>query len=352
MPREVLMVGSVPLSPAASVFTTLASELEGVIRRLPDGEQAGWLLGVWKSTAANTLLEPGRRVPMARRPTIKLFQRELQYFQLKAGVDPARLVLGPYGVAENAIKSYAEFAALKQARRIPEHVRFQATVPGPLDCAGLIDAPKPELFRAAAAAVNAEIDAILAAVPQDQIAIQLDLAVEVEVEEFRRRPAAFDMPPFEEKDWTLAETAGLIAEIANRIPSAVELGFHLCSIWHIDQSQGQDNNVHVDWCNALSQRISRPIAYIHMPTIPEHGVRDFEPLARLALHPETKLFLGVLHAHDGIDGARRRVGAASQVRADFGIASFCGLGQPSRQEEERPHALAEILKLHREAAQL
>ena len=352
MSREVILVGSVPLSPASSVFTTVASQLEGLVRRIPDGEQAGWLLGVWKSMAANPLLEPGRKVPMARRPSTTVFQRELQYFQLKAGIDPARLKLGPYGVAENAIKSFAEFAALKRAGSIPSDVRFQATIPGPLDCAGLIDAPQADLFRAAAESINVELDAILAALPHDQIAIQLDLAVEVEVEEFIRRRSVFDLPAFEDKHWTLDETATLIAGIANRIPVAVELGFHLCSIWHIDQSQGQDNNVHVDWCNALSKKITRPIAYIHMPTVPEHGVEDFKPLARLALHPETKLFLGVLHAHDGIDGARRRVTAAAKVRPDFGIAAFCGLAQPSRQEEAHPHTVEEILHLHRDASQL
>lgn len=346
------MVGSVPLAPATALFCTLSAALSGVIRRLPDGEQAGWLLGAWKTNGANPLLQLGRKVPMARRPTTQVFQRELQYYQLKPGIEASRLKLGPVGIASNAIASYKQFVELKQAGRIAADLRFQVTLLGPLDCAGLIDAPKQAVFRAAEEAINAEMDTILAVLPHDQIAIQLDLAVEVELEEYRRRPAVFDMPAIEDKDWTIDEASTLVANIANRVPQPVELGFHLCSLWHIDQSHGQDNDVHVDWCNALYRKIFRSITYIHFPTIPEHGVHDFEPLRRLDLQSSTKLFLGVLHAPDGIAGARRRIAAAAQIRADFGIASFVASGNPVVRKEARPHTPDKILQLNAEAATL
>jgi hypothetical protein len=101
----------------------------------------------------------------------------------------------------------------------------------------------------------------------------------------------------------------------------------LCSVWHIDQSKGQDNNVHVDWCNALSRKINRSIGYIHMPTVPEHNAADFVPLKRLKLHPETKLYLAVIHMDDGIEGAKRRIAAAA---APYGISTRSQLSEPAK----------------------
>ena len=243
------------------------------------------------------------------------------------------LTLGPYGIAENAIASYRQFKQMKESAVVPRRARFQATLPGPLDCAFVVELPKGELFPLAEEATAREISAITAAIPADDLTIQVDLAFEVELEEYRRRPKDFDMPVYEGVDWTLEDQATLIANVCNRIPPNIELGFHLCSIWHIDQSKGQDNNVHVDWCDALSRKIDRPIGYIHMPTIPEHQAADFAPLRRLKLHPETQLFLGVIHMDDGLEGARRRIAAAASAITDFGVgASADWLSQVARKQ--------------------
>lgn len=83
----------------------------------------------------------------------------------------------------------------------------------------------------------------------------------------------------------------------------------------------------VDTANALSQRIYRPIGYIHIPLIPEHDrPEDFAPFKQLKLHPETKLILGLVNLADGLEGAKRRIALAEAVVSDFGIAMFCGLG--------------------------
>lgn len=349
--RKVLLVGSVPLKPAAAVFGCAAEHLSGLLPRMPDGEQSGWLLGVLRQIAGNPALEPSRQVHVVRnRPTIEIFRRPFQYYRLRDGYSASEISLGSYGVAENAIQSYQTFKEMKDAGSIPVGTRFQATAPGPLDCVFTIDMPDEQLFPLAEKALARELDEIVAAIPANDLTIQIDLAVEVEMEEYRRRPSDFDMPVYETLDRTLDQQADLVAAIANRVPTAVELGFHLCSIWHIDQSRGQDNNVHVDWCNALSERIPRPIAYIHMPTVPEHDAADFALLRRLRLHPETKLYLGVIHAHDGIEGARRRIKAAETAISGFGIGAFCGLAQPSTEEEAHPHSVAQIFQLHRAAA--
>ena len=67
MPREVLLVGSVPLRPAAKVFETVAQHLGTLATRIPDGEQIGWIFGALRSFARNPALEQHTRVPLDAR---------------------------------------------------------------------------------------------------------------------------------------------------------------------------------------------------------------------------------------------------------------------------------------------
>jgi hypothetical protein len=217
----------------------------------------------------------------------------------------------------------------------------------------------------------AEIEQIVADIPASDLTIQLDVAMEAEHEEYLRRPDAFDAPIHQVFHWTHEQMADAVAAVANRVPAEVELGIHICSIWHHDPDGGQDNAVLVDTANALSRRITRPIAYIHLPIIPEHEVADFLPLKRLQLQPGTKLYLGLIHLTDGLEGARRRIAAAQTAVSDFGVGFFCGLGSapglspiatsaagptgqatPPRIPRATPDTIGEVLDLHRQVAQL
>jgi len=51
-----------------------------------------------------------------------------------------------------------------------------------------------------------------------------------------------------------------------------------------------------------------------------------------------------VHLSDGIDGTRRRMAAASQARATFGIATECGFGR------RPPETVRRLLEIHAEAA--
>jgi hypothetical protein len=123
----------------------------------------------------------------------------------------------------------------------------------------------------------------------------------------------------------------------------------------------------VDTANALIDRVGRRIDYIHMPTIPEHDVADFAPLRDLRVAPETTLYLGVIHRSDGLEGAKRRIAAAQTAVPDFGVASFCGFGNPVTSKDQSPiragkalhedmregaARLEEIMALHRDVAML
>ena len=99
--------------------------------------------------------------------------------------------------------------------------------------------------------------------------------------------------------------------------------------------------------NALSRRVSRSIQWIHMP-VPRERTDDayFAPLRELHLRPETRLYLGLIHHSDGVDGARARIAAAEKAVAEFGIATECGMGRRD------PATMSSLLKLHAQAADL
>jgi hypothetical protein len=360
MAREVMFVGSVPLRPADKVFEALGKHIGELAPRYPDGEQAGWLATARKSFPANPALEPAGQVPLEGKGS-----RLLDLYQLKAGCKPSDLVLGPYGYGKNAVNSYREFKRLKNEGKVPAKTRFTATMPGPGTATFVLRLPGEELLPIARQAIWKDIEEVLAAVPHDELAIQLDLGMEAEHEEYLRRPDAWDQPVHKVFHWTLDQMAESAAWVANRIPAEVQLGFHICSIWHHDVSAGQDNNVLVDAANAVLTRLKRPVTYIHIPTIPEHSQADYDAFKRLKLPQGAKLFIGLLNLADGLDGARKRIALAQKSVPEFGIAMFCGLGHaptgPMGMAHSKglpvlrratPDTLDEVLKLHREAANL
>jgi hypothetical protein len=183
-----------------------------------------------------------------------------------------------------------------------------------------------------------EVEALCAAIPHDDLCIQWDVCFEMVIwdgsSEFWQWPV-----PGQKK-------AGIIARlktISDPIPHGVELGYHLC-YGDLDAQHffnPKDAGAMVDVANAISQSIERPIAYIHM-RVPMDLSDDvfFKPCDGLQLKPRTKVFLGVVHAKDGIEGLRKRVQAAQKHLADFGIATECGIARA-----RTPEVVHEILEL-------
>jgi hypothetical protein len=361
--REVLLLGSMPLAPAEVAFEAAGHHLGDLAPRLPDGEQIGWAMAARQTFARNPALELHCQLPL------NADGRDLiDIYRLRQGFASNQLRLGPYGYAENAAASYAEFMRLRQKGVIPERTRYQVTLAGPGTSAACIDMPADDLLPISRAALLEEVERIVAMIPASDLTIQLDIAMEAEHEEFLRRPAAWDLPLHAVMHWTLAQMAESVAWLANRIPTDVELGFHICSIWHHDPSAGQDNAVLVQIANAILSRVQRPIGYIHLPVIPEHTQADFEEFRALVLPQETMLYLGLINLADGLAGAEKRIRMAEQVVERFGVAFFCGLGRPAlanvpsllahsrplipELKRPTPETLGEVLDLHRQVAML
>jgi len=100
----------------------------------------------------------------------------------------------------------------------------------------------------------------------------------------------------------------------------------------------------VRMANAAHKAVARQIDYYHMP-VPRNraDATYFAPLKDLDIG-EAKLYLGLIHHTDGVEGALRRVQTARQNISRFGIATECGFGR------RPPETIPELLHIHREVA--
>jgi methionine synthase II (cobalamin-independent) len=132
---------------------------------------------------------------------------------------------------------------------------------------------------------------------------------------------------------TARKTLATHAAPCAAVPPDVEVGLHLCYGDFAGQHfvEPKDAAKMVEFANALSQAITHKLAYIHMPVPVERSDDAFHrPLRELKLALETELYLGVVHAKDGVDGTKARIAAARRYVAKFGIATECGIARKRR----------------------
>ena len=121
-----------------------------------------------------------------------------------------------------------------------------------------------------------------------------------------------------------------MGRICAAVPEDVELGLHLCygDFGGRHFVEPEDASAMVELANALVRMIGHHLAYIHMPVPIERTDDAFHrPFAGLALAPGTELYLGVVQARDGVEGAMARIDAASRHAPAFGIATECGMAR-------------------------
>lgn len=69
----------------------------------------------------------------------------------------------------------------------------------------------------------------------------------------------------------------------------------------------------VDVTNAIARSVKHSIAYIHLPVPLPRATDDFfAPMREFVLGENTEIYLGLIHARDGIEGARRRIALARE----------------------------------------
>jgi hypothetical protein len=200
-----------------------------------------------------------------------------------------------------------------------------------------VDLPdRAEVEPSYEAALLGELAQLAAGIPHDRLAVQWDVAAELGHLE-GIWPAHFD----EVESGVLAR----LARLAAAVPHDVPFGYHLCygDFGHRHFVVPGDAALLVQLANAVVR--SRAPAWLHMPVpVSWTAPSAFAPLAALALPPETRVYLGLVHLADGAEGARRRIVLAGQTVDRFGVATECGWGR------RPPETVPQLLQLHAELA--
>ena len=343
-PRNVHLVGSVPLANAHDVFVAVSAALGPRLLRIPDGEtgeRSDWIAHLEPIFADHPALEKSDEVFRLHSSAPGRTR-----YRLRPGAAAKDVTFGNLLYADTALRSYEVFARLKQQGTIPPHCRFQVDLVPAHSVIWLFlqDDLHRELDPVYNDAVRREIDKLARAIPHDQLAIQFDVASAVFARLQRNEPNAYGRNKTE-----MRETFGkILVDLANHVPAGIELMFHFCygDSNHRHVVEPVDMGDMVDLANYLSREIVRPIELIHMP-VPRDRSDDayFEPLRRLKLAPATQLCLGLVHHTDGLAGTRRRLATAEKYVQNFAIATECGFGR-------RPvETIPELLRIHAAAAE-
>jgi methionine synthase II (cobalamin-independent) len=254
-------------------------------------------------------------------------------------VKPEQVRFGELGYARESRASYLDFVAARDNGEIPPGVRFQVCLPTPFAVVSSVVMPEvePAIEAAYERAMIAEVASICRHIPHRDLALQWDLCNEMIVWDGQRTDA---VPVLEEpKDALLARMTRLCAGV----PADVELGVHLCYGDFAGRHfvEPKDAEKMVEFANALVKTIAHPLAWVHMPVPVDRSDDAFHrPFAKLSLPKGCELFLGVVHAKDGADGAKARIAAARRHAPAFGIATECGMARA--RSEETVHKLLQI----------
>jgi hypothetical protein len=345
---DVHLVGSVPLDEASKVFKTCSTALAGHLSTLPDGEvgyRARWItcqaLFVFdKNPAIETTHRP---VGDGKSAWIPRDYEDNWTFKIKPGAQPE---FGDLKYAGWAAESYGLFRELRTRGEIPNNVRFQVCLPTPFGGCALYftDAKERQrVYDAYRPAMVREALKVCEAIPHDDLAIQWDVCVEViDAEQIEQGKSQGMLPGDVWQRWTAQ-----VGQIAPVIPSAVALGYHFCygDLGRKHVIQPKDLEVSVRMSNIAIASSRRPVDWVHMP-VPANRRDDayVAPLRDLRAR-DTRVFIGLLHQTDGVEGSIKRAVVAKKYLNDFGVATECGLG---RYESDR---LPELLRLHRTVAE-
>ncbi len=320
--RPVHLVGSIGLDTVEEVFGTVGPKLGACLRRVPDGEVGGrrlWISWQYPLLRASAFLRPdpsGAVRPTNRFPLLTLAE----------GVAPSDVRFGELGYAREARASYLDFLAAREQGQLPKEVRFQVCLPTPFAVTSSVVVAQalPAVEAAYERAMVAEVAALCRHIPHRDLCIQWDVCNEMVIWDGQTTDAVpnADVP----RDAILQR----MARICRAVPSDVELGLHLCYGDFAGRHfvEPVDASKMVEFANALVRTIAHPLAYIHMP-VPQARSDDafHRPLRDLALPPGTELYLGVVHAEDGVAGAKARIAAAAQYVPVFGVATECGMAR-------------------------
>jgi hypothetical protein len=344
---DVHLVGSVPLASAQDVFETCAGKLGCHVGALPDGEighRIHWIvcqaLYVFNGHPQLDLIHRPASIDGKEQWLPKNYSDQWK-FAIKSNAGP--ISFSDLKYASWAVESYGTFKRLRERSVIPRGIRFQVCLPTPL--AGFVPFfganDSPLIHPAYATAMLKEVETICAAIPHEDLAIQWDVAIETGAIEQGQPMMKIGGDAFQR--WS--EEA---AQIGPAVPRGVSLGYHICygDFNHRHTVEPRDLSVSVRMLNEAAARARRPLDFVHV-AVPINRDDDayFAALRDLRVG-DARVFLGLVHYQDGVEGTLRRIRTAKKFLPDFGIATECGFGR------RRPETLPELLRIHRAVVEL
>jgi hypothetical protein len=315
------LVGSIGLDTVEEIFRTVGTLLGPHLARIPDGEVGGrrlWISWQYPLLRASPYLRPD---PSG---AVRVTNR-FPLLTLAEGVAPKDVRFGELGYAREARASYLDFVAARDRGELPQGTRFQVCLPTPFAVVSSVVAPAalPAVEAAYERAMIAEVAALCRHIPHHDLCLQWDLCNEMIIWDGQPTEAAPHPQP-------RAELLARMRRLGRAVPDDVELGLHLCYGDFAGKHfvEPKDAAQMVDFANALTSTIEHRLAYIHMPVPIDRNDDAFHrPLRDLKLAPGTELFLGVVHARDGVEGAQARMAAAQRHAPALGIATECGMAR-------------------------
>jgi hypothetical protein len=263
----------------------------------------------------------------------------------------------------HAQASYATFASLKSRGEIPQDVRFQISIPSPNNVIASLAHPlQAQIEPYYTAALLRAVRNITKHLPHDQIAIQIDMAVDFALIE---GADTIRLRWTQQKDklrvwrpwWDGDVEDGVVERVLSfldsaSLPQEVELGFHFCygDQGHEHFVQPKDTSTIARVMHRLSTGLNRPIQWVHFPVPGDRCLDDsdtqryLDPLAAAGLvdkwcEQETEVYPGTCRENDE-DGSQKRAGnikkwcerqeKGGSVR--WGISAECGLGRVKEQD--------------------
>ena len=166
-------------------------------------------------------------------------------------------------------------------------------------------------------ALAAELAAILAAVPNEDLAIQWDCAWEVSAVYGTAKDIAGEAD--------IATHVAPIGRLSENIPDVVKLGFHFCfgTFGGWPAFAPADLGRAVDLVNAAAASTRRRVDWVHIPTLDVTDDAFYAPLANLDV-AGARVYLGAIHNMATLEP---RLAVARQYLPDFGLAAYCGFGR-------------------------
>jgi len=342
---DIHLVGSVPLDSAQQVFETCAQALGPHLGTMPDGEighRIHWIvcqaLYVFLDHPALALVH--RPAPVdGKEQWLPKGPSDQWNFKIRPGV--GTIAFDDLRYASWASESYEVFKSLRARGIIPAGTRFQVCLPTPLaGFQGFFNAEDGARIRAPyEAAMLREVEKICAAIPHEDLALQWDVAVETGAIE-RGQPAKIGGDAF-------AIFSDETRKIGPAVPRNVLLGYHICygDFGHRHSVEPTDLSVSVRMLNEAAANAGRPLDFVHVAVpIARSDDAYFAPLRDLKVG-DARVFLGIVHYDDGVEGTLARLRTAKKHLSDFGIATECGFGR------RRPETLPALLRIHRQVAE-